>query len=148
MIAGVLAGLSALFASLVLRVAFGVPLPIDLVSDRLLPFVPVEAFVPSLGVVGGPVLAKQLAFYSSFLVLIGLGVSASRGYGRLSRRRLPLLAAAAVVAWVVAVAALWPTLASNYDGAPPGEARILSAAALAVIVALFAVVLDLARRYR
>jgi hypothetical protein len=52
------------------------------------------------------------------------------------------------VAWVVAVAALWPTLASNYDGAPPGEARILSAAALAVIVALFAVVLDLARRYR
>lgn len=147
MTGGVLAGLAALLGSLVFRVALGVPLPVELVSDRFLPFVPVEAFGPSLGVVGGPVLAKELAFYSSFLVLLALGVQAARGYERIDRHRLPILGAAALAAWLLAVAVLWPALASNYEGLPPDPARALAAGALAVLFALFAAVLHLARRY-
>jgi len=146
-IGGVLAGLSVLLGSLVLRVALGVPLPVELISDRFLPFVPVEVFVPMLGVLGGPVLAKELAFYSSFLVLIAIGVVAARGYGRLDRRRLPTLVAATIGAWLLTVAVLWPALASNYEGLPPDEARVLAAGALAALFALLAGVLHLARRY-
>ena len=144
---GVLAGLAALFGSLVFRVAFGVPLPVELVSDRFLPFVPVEAFVPSIGVVGGPVLAKELAFYSSFLVVVVIGVAAARGYARIDRRRLPIVAGATVVAWLLSVAVLWPALASNYHGVSPDAAQALAAGALAVLFALLAAILHLARRY-
>ena len=147
MIGGVLAGLSVLLGSLVFRVAFGVPLPVELVSDRFLPFVPVEAFVPALGVVGGPVLAKELAFYSSFIVLVLIGVAAARGYARIDRRPLPILAGAAVVGWLLAVAVLWPALASNYNGLPADEARALAAGAFAALFALLAATLHLARRY-
>lgn len=147
MIGGVLAGLSVLLGSLVARVAFGVPLPVELISDRFLPFVPVEAFVPSLGVVGGPVLAKELAFYSSFLVLVGIGIAAARGYERIDRHRLPILAGAAVSAWLLALAVLWPALASNYHGLPLDAARALAAGTLAVLFLLLAAVLDLTRRY-
>ena len=144
---GLLAGLVVLFASLVFRVGLGVPLPVELVSDRFLPFVPVEAFVPSLGVVGGPVLAKQLAFYSSFVVLVAIGVSATRVYARIERRPLPILAGVAVVAWLLAVAVLWPALASNYHGAPPDEARMVAAGALAVLFGLLVATVHLTRRY-
>ena len=144
---GLLAGLAVLFGSLVFRVALGVPLPVELVSDRFLPFVPVEAFVPSLGVVGGPVLAKELAFYSSFLVLVAIGVSATRGYARLDRRPMLILAGATVVTWLLTVAALWPALASNYHGASPDAARALAAVALAALFALLAAGVHLGRRY-
>jgi len=147
MIGGVLAGLTVLLGSLVARVAFGVPLPVELISDRFLPFVPVEAFVPTLGVVGGPVLAKVFAFYSSFLVLIGIGISAARGYAKIDRRRLAILAGATIAAWLVTVAVLWPALASNYEGLPPDEARVLSVAALAALFTLLATVLHVTRRY-
>lgn len=147
MIGGVLAGLSVVLGSLVLRVALGVPLPIELISDRFLPFVPVKAFVPSLGVVGGPVLAKELAFYSSFLVLVAIGVSAARGYARIGRRRLLILAGSTIAAWLLTVAVLWPALASNYEGLPSDEARVLAAGALAALFALLAGVLHLARRH-
>ncbi|MEO5793332.1 MAG: hypothetical protein ABIR67_14825 [Gaiellaceae bacterium] len=146
MIGGVLAGLTVLLGSLVARVALGVPLPVELVSDRFLPFVPVEAFVPSLGVVGGPVLAKVLAFYSSFFVLVGIGVAAARGYERIERRRLPILAGAAVATWLLALAVLWPALASNYHGLPPDAARALTAATLAALFVLLAAVVHLTVR--
>jgi len=145
-VGGVLAGLTVLLASLVARVALGVPLPVELISDRFLPFVPVAAFVPSLGVVGGPVLAKELAFYSSFLILIGIGLSAARGYARLDRHRLPILAGAALAGWLLALAVLWPALASNYHGLPPDSARLLAAGTLAVLFALLAGVLHVTRR--
>ena len=147
MIGGVLAGLTVLLGSLIARVALGVPLPVELVSDRFLPFVPVEAFVPSLGVVGGPVLAKELAFYSSFLILVGIGVSAARGYARIDRHRLAILAGAAFAGWLLALAVLWPALASNYRGLPPDAARLLAAGTLAVLFVLLAGVVHLTRRY-
>ncbi|MBA3347432.1 MAG: hypothetical protein H0T13_02615 [Actinobacteria bacterium] len=147
MIGGVLAGLAVLLGSLVARVALGVPLPVELVSDRFLPFVPVRVFVALLGVVGGPVLAKELAFYSSFLILIGIGVLAARGYARIDRHRLAILAGVALSSWLVALAVLWPALASNYHGLPPDAARALAAGTLAVLFVLLAGVLDLTRRY-
>ena len=146
MIAGVVAGLAALFLSLVLRLALGVPLPVDFVSDRFLPFVPVGVFVPSLGVVGGPILAKMLAFYSSLLALPAIGLAAGRAYARLSRRRLAVPLVAGLLAWLAAVAVLWPALASNYHGLPPGDARLLSAASLLALVGIFVGVLVTARR--
>ncbi|MEJ7790611.1 MAG: hypothetical protein WKF65_01380 [Gaiellaceae bacterium] len=146
MIAGVVAGLAALFLSLVLRLALGVPLPVDFVSDRFLPFVPVGIFVPSLGVVGGPILAKMLAFYSSLLALPAIGLAAGRAYARLSRRRLAVPLVAGLLAWLAAVAVLWPALASNYHGLPPGHARLLSAASLLALVGIFVGVLVTARR--
>jgi len=138
MIVGVVVGLAVLFVSLLFRVVLGVPLPIELVSDRLLPFVPVGLFVPSLGAVGGPILAKQLAFYSSIPLVIMAGVVAVRAYGRLERRRLPILAASAIGVWLLALLVLWPALASNYHGLPPMEATLLSGAALFVMVAVLA----------
>lgn len=147
MIAGVVAGLAALFLSLVLRLALGVPLPVDFVSDRFLPFVPVGIFVPSLGVVGGPILAKMLAFYSSLLALPAIGLAAGRAYIRLSRRRLAVPLVAGLLAWLAAVALLWPALASNYHGLPPGDAQLLSAASLLALVGIFVGVLVTARRY-
>jgi len=146
-IAGALAGLAALFLSLVLRLTLGVPLPVDFVSDRFLPFVPVGIFVPSLGVVGGPILAKILAFYSSLLVLPAIGAAAGRAYADLSKRRLVIPLVAGLLAWVAAVALLWPALASNYHGLPPGDARLLSAASLLALVGVFVGVLVTARRH-
>lgn len=148
MIAGVLAGLTVLLASLAFRFGLGVPLPVDLVSDRFLPLVPVEVFVPALGILGGPVLAKELAFYSSFLVVVGLGVAASLGYARIGRRRVVLAGAAALAGWLVTVAVLWPALRSNYHGVPPGSARPLTAGVLALLFVLLAGVLAVAQRGR
>lgn len=147
MIGGAIAGLAVLLVSLLLRVVLGVPLPVEFVSDRLLPFVPVGLFVPSLGTAGGPILAKQLAFYSSIPLVIMAGAVALRAYGRVQRRRPAILAAGAVGLWLLALLALWPALEANYHGAPPQQATLLSAAALLVTVAVLAGAVFLTDRY-
>jgi len=144
--AGVIAALATILTAALLRLLLGVPLPVELVSDRLLPFIPVELFVGMLGIFGGPILSKQLAFYSSFLGLLATGALIGLLSSRLERRRLAILAGGALGLWLVALAALWPALASNYRGLPPGQATLVTAAGLLVIAAVFVVSLAVAER--
>ncbi len=147
---GLLAALATTLVMLLLRVVLGVPLPFELVSDRFLPFVPVEGFVTGLGVFGGALLAKQIGFYGSFLgqLLIGVALGGlfvrllSRGRGAgaapLTRRAIVVTFGAAAAVWLVTVVVLWPALRSNYGGLPPERAALLSAAGLLVLLGVFA----------
>ena len=70
----------------------------------------------------------------------------SRASGRwqagLSRLAVGFIIVAALVLWVVSLALLWPVLDANYRGAPPGAARLASAAALLIEYLVFAAVRD------
>lgn len=144
--AGLIAGLVTIIVSGLLRLVAGIPLPVELVSDRFLPFVPVESFVFLLGLSGGPLLAKQLAFYSTFLLLLAFGALLGNIFAALGRRRLLVLAGGAAALWLLALAVLWPALASSYRGDPPGQAALLSAGGLALTLVAFAGSLVLAER--
>ncbi len=149
---GLLAGATAaLVATLVLellRLGPGVPLPLDLASDRFIPLVPVDVFLKLLGLTGGFLIAKQLAFFSSLLGQVLAGALLGALYGRVvergrgsARRDGLLLAGAAVVAWGISLTLLWPVLGSSYEGQPPGRARLLSAASLLLLLVLYVVFL-------
>ncbi|MBA3329449.1 MAG: hypothetical protein H0T39_01020 [Actinobacteria bacterium] len=142
--AGLIAALAATLTMTALRVALGIPLPFELTSDRFLPFVPVEGFVAGLGLLGGALLAKQIGFYLSFLGQLALGAALGtflerRRDGRpLTRRTVAVTLTVAAALWLLAVAVLWPALRSNYEGAPPGGAAVLSALGLLAVLAVFA----------
>ena len=98
-------------------------------------------------------LAGLFAVGAVFGVLYALIVESrrSRESGRwqegLSRLAVGFIIAAALVLWVVSLALLWPVLDANYRGAPPGAARLASAAALLIEYLAFAAVVILLYRW-
>jgi DMSO/TMAO reductase YedYZ molybdopterin-dependent catalytic subunit len=138
---GAAAGLAATLLLTVLRIAAGIPLPVETVSDRFLPLVPVDRFLQLLGLVGGPIVAKEIAYASAFVLQVGLGVVAGALLA-LQRGRVTLaLAAVLAVIWLAAVVVLWPALGSGYVGRPPALAALLDAVALLLALAVAGVVL-------
>ena len=141
-VAGVLAMLVTTIALLGLRMLVGIPLPLELISDRFIPMLPVDTFLRFVGLVGGFVAGKRIGFISFFLGQVGLGAFLGALYGlvvaRAPARRLPLLAAAALGAWAVTILVLWPTLDSSYRGLPPGWAHVVTALGLLLALGLFA----------
>src|SRR5205085_10264813 len=65
LLAGFAAGAAMVLVTVALRITAGIPLPTELVSDRLLPFVPVGRFLDMLNRLGGAVQAKQIGYFSA-----------------------------------------------------------------------------------
>ncbi len=140
--AGAAAALLLTVAMLLLR-SIGVPLPLELVSDRFIPLLPVDTFLRLVGLVGGFVAGKRLGFYSFFLGQVVLGASLGALYalvlaGRAPRRQAIALGVGVLVFWLGALIVLYPALDSNYRGLPTGWAMLANALVLLILPALLA----------
>lgn len=141
-LAGLVGALAMTALLLGLRLAVGVPLPVELFTDAYLPTLSVGDFLDMLGRLGGFVMAKRIALVASLVSQAGVGALVGAAYGLLARRspgRHPalILAGALAALWGVAVGLLWPELDANFRGLPPIWARTLTMATLAVGLALF-----------
>ena len=142
--AGVLAGIAMLVTMGILRLAFGWPTPTELIFDRLFPFLTVEFFISSLVKAGGYTPLKLQGVYGALAGQVAVaaigGVIYSWYLNRLDRRQRwdnadhgivdargwRLIVPGVLVATVLFVILLWPTLITNYHGLPPARARIVA----------------------
>ncbi len=151
-LAGLLAGLGFTFAQALLRFE-GVPLPSELVADRLLPHLPVDQFLHLLSLMGGAIAAKQQALIGGFFGSVAAGIVLGALYALLLRRsvlaRHPLrtLVVALAVAWLGTLAALWPVLPASYIGLEPVPAMVATAVGYLLEFAVYAAVLRVAIRW-
>jgi len=143
-VAGVLAGIAMLVTMGILRLAFGWPTPTELIFDRLFPFLTVEFFISSLVKAGGYTPLKLQGVYGALAGQVAVaaigGVIYSWYLNRLERRQhwdnadhgiidargWRLIVPGVLVATVLFVILLWPTLITNYHGLPPARARIVA----------------------
>lgn len=142
--AGLVAGLLMVLATAMLRLVLGVPLPVELVSDRIIPELSIGQFSRLARLLGGLVVGKLVSFVIGFAVqllvaatgglLVGMAVARAgrRAFPRPHEGRVPFRAVVALLVvllliWIVFVVSLWPVLASNYRGLPPDPARLASA---------------------
>jgi DMSO/TMAO reductase YedYZ molybdopterin-dependent catalytic subunit len=145
--AGVLGGLALALAQAVLRFA-GIPLPSELVADRVLPLLPVQAFIFVVGHLGGPLEAKRMALVGGFLGSVAAGALAGAIYALLMRRPWPArhpnltLAIGVLLLWLAGLALLGPVLQASHVGLPPLPAAIASALGLLAQFLLYALVLN------
>jgi DMSO/TMAO reductase YedYZ molybdopterin-dependent catalytic subunit len=146
LLAGLLGGVAMSFVIVFLRWAAGVPLVVDLVSDRVLPELSVRTFARLLGRVGGPVKGKEMAYFAAFgAQIVGAAVggtlfaAVSGASSKVLRRRASLVGLATLGAvWLAFVVLLWPAMESNYRGLPPSPARVVAALALLLAFAAYA----------
>jgi putative peptidoglycan binding protein len=142
--AGVLAGIAMLVTMGILRLAFGWPTPTELIFDRLFPFLTVEFFISSLVKAGGYTPLKLQGVYGALAGQVAVaaigGIIYSWYLNRLERRQHSsnanqgivdmrgwrLIVPSVLVATVLFVILLWPTLITNYHGLPPARARIVA----------------------
>ncbi|MBA3962348.1 MAG: molybdopterin-dependent oxidoreductase [Chthoniobacterales bacterium] len=136
LLAGLLAGLAMLATMALLRWIFGWPTPTELIFDRLFPLLTVKFFIGSLVKAGGYTPLKLRGVYGALagqMAVAGLG-GASYALFLRSKARLAgecendpmgwrLIVPGILVATVLFVALLWPTLLTNYRGLPPSAAR-------------------------
>ena len=139
--AGALGGLAATVLLTALKTVTGLPLLVEAVSDRALPHLPVDQFLQLLGLLGGPITAKEIAYWSGFLGQVAAGAALGAVLGR-HRRRRQLLAAACAGVWVLLAVALWPVLGQSYLGYSPAQARAVNLASLAAGLLAFAAVFE------
>ena len=143
-VAGVLAGIAMLVTMGILRLSFGWPTPTELIFDRLFPFLTVEFFISSLVKAGGYTPLKLQGVYGALAGQVAVaaigGVIYSWYLNRLERRQRwdnadhgiidargwRLIVPAVLVATVLFIILLWPTLITNYHGLPPARARIVA----------------------
>ena len=71
--AGLAAGLVLTLTTTLLRVVAGVPLPVELVSDRVIPGLSIHTFGQLLKHLGGPLRGKEISFLSAFVLQIFAG---------------------------------------------------------------------------
>src|SRR5882724_4224427 len=143
-IAGVLAGLAMLLTMALLRLFLGWPAPTELIFDRIFPLLTVEFFISSLVRAGGYTPLKLqgvLGALAGQVIVAGLGGVIYAFYlerrdrrdgGRtmssslLDARGWPLIIPGVLIATVLLVILLWPTLFTNYRGFPPGIAHAIA----------------------
>lgn len=130
-LAGAVAGLVAILVGLALRFILGAPLPVELVNDRILPFIDVTRFLDITNRLGGFVKAKQIAYASSLASPVVIGALLGIVY---ARARRPVRTVGAILAVVLAAltALLWPELDANFRGASESLARALSVLGIAL----------------
>ena len=154
LLVGLAAAVAMVSATLALRAWLGLPLPVELASDRIVPMLSIGQFNQMARRLGGLVHAKEVAFRVSLAVQFVLAVlggvafvlvagwleRARAGHGAVGRgRTTPAAGLAGVLAivFVIEMALLWPVLASNYRGLPPAPARWLAAAGLLLPLGLY-----------
>ena len=143
-IAGALAGLAMLLTMALLRLFLGWPTPTELIFDRVFPLLTVEFFIGSLVRAGGYTPLKLQGVFGALtaqVIVAGLGgvlyafylTRRDRrgglrpaGNSLLDARGLFLIIPGVLVATVLFVALLWPTLLTNYRGLPPGPAHAIA----------------------
>ena len=143
-IAGVLAGLAMLLTMALLRLFLGWPTPTELIFDRIFPLLTVEFFIGSLVRAGGYTPLKLQGVFGALtaqVIVAGLGGVLYAFYLKhrdrrgglrpignslLDARGLSLIIPGVLVATVLFVALLWPTLLTNYRGFPPGSAHAIA----------------------
>ena len=142
--AGVLAGLTMLLTMGLLRLFLGWPTPTELIFDRIFPLLTVEFFIGSLVRAGGYTPLKLQGIFGALagqVIVAGLGGVIYAFYlqrrdrrdgGRtmssslLDARGWPLIIPGVLIATVLLVILLWPTLFTNYRGFPPGIAHAIA----------------------
>jgi DMSO/TMAO reductase YedYZ molybdopterin-dependent catalytic subunit len=164
---GLLAGIVATLVMILLmagaRTWLGISPPPEALPDRFAPTIPIPTFFSLFDRFGGYNGLKRFGIASGLAGLFTVGAvfgvvyalivesRRSRESGRwqagLSRLAVGFIIAAALVLWVVSLALLWPVLDANYRGAPPGTARLASAASLLIEYFAFAAAVALLYRW-
>jgi DMSO/TMAO reductase YedYZ molybdopterin-dependent catalytic subunit len=164
---GLLAGIVATLVMILLmagaRTWLGISPPPEALPDRFAPTIPIPTFFSLFDRFGGYNGLKRFGIASGLAGLFTVGAvfgvvyalivesRRSRESGRwqagLSRLAVGFIIAAALVLWVVSLALLWPVLDANYRGAPPGTARLASAASLLIEYFAFAAAVVLLYRW-
>jgi DMSO/TMAO reductase YedYZ molybdopterin-dependent catalytic subunit len=144
---GAAGGLAMVLVSLALRVTLGIPLPVELMSDRIIPLMSIRQFSTVARLLGGLELSREIALFSSFALMVGLGALGGlglrlwdRGRGRslgILARPWALATAGLAALWIGFAVLLWPVLESNYRGLSFGAARLASALGLAAMFAAY-----------
>jgi DMSO/TMAO reductase YedYZ molybdopterin-dependent catalytic subunit len=140
-LAGLIGGLAATALLLAARLAAGVPLPVELVSDFALPRIDAGTFLTLLNRLGGFVPAKRIAVVGSLAGQVAAAALLGAGYGLLARReprgrrRAAALGGLLLAVWAILVGVLWSELDASFRGLPPGGARAATAATLAAALA-------------
>ncbi len=143
-LAGLLGGLLMLTFMAFLRLFFYVATPMEMIFDRVFPFMTVKFFIGSLvrsgsysalklnGVYGA--LAGQLAtgglggvVYAWFVGRRARPEDRSMARPLLDPRGWWLIGPGVLAVWVLFVALLWPQLLTNYHGRPPASADVITA---------------------
>lgn len=148
-LAGLAAGAAMLLATVLLRLWGGVPLPTELVSDRLLPQIHVDRFLDLLNLLGGAIQAKQIGYFGAFAGQVATAAALGALHGVIARRggRAALVVGAILVLLLaLLVGILWPELDSSYRGLGAGAARAWTIGGLALSFAVFLGALVLAHR--
>src|SRR5712664_3874809 len=143
-IAGALAGMAMLLTMALLRLFLGWPTPTELIFDRVFPLLTVEFFIGSLVRAGGYTPLKLQGVFGALagqVIVAGLGGVIYAFYlerrdrrdgGRaissslVDARGWPLIITGVLIATVLLVTLLWPTLFTNYRGLPPGIAHAIA----------------------
>jgi DMSO/TMAO reductase YedYZ molybdopterin-dependent catalytic subunit len=145
-LAGGLAGLALTVALLLLRYVAGVPLISELGADRTLPLLPVNTFLHIIGIFGGTMISKEIAYFASFAGQVVAGMAGGVLFVLLARDRRPrglILGAGVVVVWLAMLAFFFPVLDSNYRGVPSSLAGLTTALGLLLGLAVFGIVLGI-----
>jgi DMSO/TMAO reductase YedYZ molybdopterin-dependent catalytic subunit len=142
--AGVLAGIAMLLTMALLRLFLGWPTPTELIFDRIFPLLTVEFFIGSLVRAGGYTPLKLQGVFGALagqVIVAGLGGVIYAFYLRrrdrrdggraissslLDARGWPLIIPGVLIATLLFVGLLWPTLSTNYRGLPPGIAHVIA----------------------
>jgi DMSO/TMAO reductase YedYZ molybdopterin-dependent catalytic subunit len=149
LLAGLIAGLVMTIVLALLRILAGIPLPVELISDRVIPTLSIRQFFDLAALLGGLLQAKEVSLLSSFAIQALAGAGGGAIYALIARggRRAMVAAATGLaVLWALFVAVLWPILESNYRGLAPGSSRLVNALALLVAFALYGATLVMVLR--
>jgi DMSO/TMAO reductase YedYZ molybdopterin-dependent catalytic subunit len=163
LLAGIVAALLMILLMAGARTWLGISPPPEALPDRFAPTIPIPTFFSLFDRFGGYNGLKRFGITSGLAGLFVVGAAfgviyalivesrRSRTSGRwrqdLSRQAVGFIIAAALVLWVITLGLLWPVLDANYRGAPPGQARLVSAAALLIEYLLFAAMVVLLYRW-
>ncbi|MDQ6672857.1 MAG: molybdopterin-dependent oxidoreductase [Chloroflexota bacterium] len=148
--AGLVAALAMTGLLLLLRATLGVATPSEMVGDRLTAFISIKQFFSLLDQFGGYSGLKQAGGGGVIAGQLVVGTLAGVLFGALMEERrapAPLVAGVIVgVLWLLSLGLLWPNLATNYAGRPPGAARVTTSLGLLVAYAAYGLVLVLGFR--
>ncbi|HEV8431268.1 MAG TPA: molybdopterin-dependent oxidoreductase [Pyrinomonadaceae bacterium] len=153
-LAGTVAALLMTLVLLILRSAFGVPTPSELVGDRFAPTLSVDTFIKLLTIFEGFNNLKKIGFGSviggqivvGFLVGLAYAQIISRpGYAAspLARRLktnnagLRFVIIVVGILWVLSLILLWPVLGTHYYGLPLGSATVVTTTSLLAAYVLY-----------
>jgi len=141
LLAGAIAGL-AMTVVMLLFAWLGIATPLAIFGDRLSVFIPADAFLKLMGLVGGYNHMKQLGVGSVIAGQIVVGAIGGAVYGEIKRSGRKseaqwTLAVFTLLPLIVLVIVLWPVLGTSYHGFPIGTATAVTILGLLITFMVF-----------